>query len=369
MNLKKQPLYVQIYQYLKEKIIRGEWEPHMQLPTELELAEQFEVSRITSKRALMELENENLIYRRQGSGSFVKEMGQNQQLENRNQGEKIISMILPFDGSAGLMGYVHGAIEYTTAKGYTLQIHTTKESPDVERSLLIEIPQKGVQGIIIYPKEDNKNLDILYDLYLEEYPIIAIDKYFDSVPLCSIYSDNFEGGYLGTEYLIQKGHEKIAFVSSITIENTSSLRNRYFGYCKALKDYQIHLDKEMAIFKPEQNNGKMDYEKIIKTLLTQGATAIQAENDYVAVDLLKACLELGVAVPEQVSIIGFDNLEFTAYVEVPLTTIEQNFFGFGQKAAQRLITWIETGKSPKVKEVLPVNLIERQSVFDLKKTP
>ncbi|NMA74935.1 MAG: GntR family transcriptional regulator [Bacteroidales bacterium] len=365
VNVKKEPLYMQIYHYLKEKIITGELEPNMQLPTELDLAEQFGVSRITSKRALMELENENLIYRRRGSGSFVKERIEQKYIKSKKDENKIISMILPFDGSTGLAGYIHGAVEYASAQGYSLTIHTTRERSSMERELLLQLPRNGIQGIIIYPLQDNKNVDVLYHLYLEKYPTITIDKYFDSVPLCSICSDNFQGGYLAADYFIQKGHTRIAFVSSIGIEHITSIRSRYFGYCKALKDHGISFDENMIFCQPIQGTMETYYEMLVQNLVNQKVTAVQTENDYVAVELLKACIRIGILVPEQISIIGFDNLEFTAYVEIPLTTIEQKFFEIGMKAAKSLITWIETGKNPATKEVLPVSLIERESVTSL----
>ncbi len=365
VNLKKEPLYMQIYHYLKEKIITGELEPNMQLPTELDLAEQFGVSRITSKRALMELENENLIYRRRGSGSFVKERIEQEYIKSKKDENKIISMILPFDGSTGLTGYIHGAVEYASVQGYSLNIHTTREQSKVERELLLQLPRSRIQGAILYPLQDNKNVDVLYHLYLEKYPIITIDKYFDSVPLCSICSDNFQGGYLAANYFIQKGHTRIAFVSSIGIENITSIRSRYFGYCKALKDHGISFDENMIFCQPIQGKMETHYERLTQNLINRKITAVQTENDYVAAELLRACIRIGILVPEQLSIIGFDNLEFTAYVETPLTTIEQKFFEIGTKAAKSLITWIETGKNPVTKEVLPVSLVERESVISL----
>ncbi|WP_274365095.1 GntR family transcriptional regulator [Paenibacillus thermotolerans] len=359
------PLYSKIFEELKNKIESGEYAEEQQLPTEIELAEMHGVSRITSKRALIELEREGLIYRKRGSGSFVKKLGQ--QAAPPALSGKIISMILPYVAANGLLGYIQGATDFLDSKGYYLTIHSSNWSKDREKEFLNSLPRKGVAGILLYPVSTLKNLETVYALHMNQFPIVTIDQYYDNVPVGSVVSDNFKGGYLACSKLLELGHKRIAFVSSIGIEYRSSVRDRFYGYCKALKDAGIEVDAEIIVHdfidKYEIRNKQDFIQPLIMELQAKGVTAIQSEHDHLAVDLLRAALERNVRVPEQLSIVGFDNHEISSSVEVPITTISQNFYKIGRMAAESIVNLIERGwGAAQAKTEIDVEWMERQSI-------
>lgn len=367
-------LYRIIYDYLREKIEKQEYQPSQQLPTEAELAEQFQVSRITSRRALAELERHGYIYRKRGSGSYVKAPIKPEQLERNGQDglNRLISMILPFEDASGMIDYIRGASNLLNSMGYYLSIHQSGGDSENERSLIKTLRDQGIPGIIFYPVDDRNNFDVLHALYLEDYPLVTIDKNFESIPLGSIVSDNFAGGYMGASKLIELGHRNIGFVSSVSIESTSSVRNRYFGYCRALKDNQIPVDNRIVVLNAIEHarKGKGEWLKSLFEVFQQyDVTAIQAENDLVAIDLLKFAADIGLRVPQDVSIIGFDNHELTKHLEVPLSTIEQDFYGIGQKAAQLTVDLLEKRKSLPENLTVPVQWIERESTGPVRQGP
>ncbi|WCF09737.1 LacI family transcriptional regulator [Paenibacillus thiaminolyticus] len=342
---------------------------HQQIPTEMELADQFGVSRITSKRALLELERGGYIYRKRGSGSFVKERAGDKEPflgGTSSAPQRIISMILPYMAANGHLDYMRGATEYLESKGYYLSIHCTDWNPEKEKELLTRLPKHGFSGIILYPISSIHNMEVLNLQYIDQYPIVTMDQYYDSIPVPSVCSDNFRGGYIAAQRLIELGHRRIAFVSSIGIEYRSSVRDRYFGYCQALKDGGLPSDAELVITdfyrQVNEENKEAFYMEMIQILLARKATAIQAEHDELALDLLRVCLGSNIQVPEQLSLVGFDDEEVSRHGEVPLATVLQNKYEIGRRAAEAVIDLLEERKLGEKRMLVPIMLQERQSI-------
>ncbi|WP_165000855.1 GntR family transcriptional regulator [Xylanivirga thermophila] len=365
MATERKTLYSQIAEDIKLQILNGDLVPGDQLPTEFELAERYDVSRITSQRALVELEREGLIYRRQGKGSFVLSRG-----NTNDQGisHKVISMILPSDGPAGRrIDYINGATDYLSDNGYYLTIHTTDNDLDQERNALINLPNDGISGIIFYPTS-RKNFDILYAMYLSKYPIVTIDKHFQSLPICSVVSNNFDGGYRATSHLIELGHRRIAYLSNLNIEEISTVRERFFGYCTALKKHDIAIDHNIINFALTYDGEKFAYKTIdmLKRMFNRGVTAIFAEHDYLAIAIYKTLQNEGIRIPEDISLIGFDNVEILEHVDIPLTSVDQNFYEIGREAASMIVEMIQNGYCEVPQKVIPVNMVFRNSVSEIK---
>lgn len=363
------PLYALIIDDIKRKIEEGMYTVHQQIPTEMELADQFGVSRITSKRALLELERSGYIYRKRGSGSFVKERaGDKEPFLGGTSGapQRIISMILPYMAANGHLDYMRGATEYLESKGYYLSIHCTDWNPEKEKELLTRLPKHGFSGIILYPISSIHNMEVLNLQYIDQYPIVTMDQYYDSIPVPSVCSDNFRGGYIAAQRLIELGHRRIAFVSSIGIEYRSSVRDRYFGYCQALKDGGLPSDAELVITdfyrQVNEENKEAFYEEMIQILLARKATAIQAEHDELGLELLRVCLASNIQVPDQLSLVGFDDEEVSRHFEVPLATVRQNKYEIGRRAAEAVIDLIEERRLGEKRVLVPIMLQERQSI-------
>jgi DNA-binding LacI/PurR family transcriptional regulator len=361
--VKSKPLYSKIYETLKERIENRDYLPGEQLPTESELTVMFQVSRITVKRALDDLEQQGYIYRIKGSGSYVNGPGGSGSAARLMQ--RMIAFILPSEGASGIGGYVSGASKELESRGYYLSIHTTNESPAKERELLESLPKNGIQGIIFYPINGRTNLDAVYTLYMNGFPIVTIDKYYEGIPVGSVVADNQAGGYMAASRLAQLGHSRIAFVSSVSLDSATSVKNRYIGYCRALKDHGLLLDPELVVLDYIEELGRMGeqpfYEQLVHRLMRLKVTAVQAENDHVAIKLLLAAASLDLKVPEQLSIVGFDNNELAEHVDIPLTTVEQQFKEIGRKAAELIVHALETGQYPDARHEIPVLWKERAS--------
>lgn len=376
----KKLLYQEIIDYLKTKIINREFLPGDLLPSEFELTRDFKVSRITAQKALDELENSGLIYRVRGKGSFVSDQPQIMQGNPAEQSLKIIALVIPFRSSLGRsFDIIQGLSTVLSKNGYYLSVHISHYSVAEEREILTKLVKDGVAGIIVYPFSHCDNIDLIHRLLLNNYPIITIDKFYDVLPVSGVFSDNFNGSYQAATHLIERGHRNIVFISDRELAAANSISERYFGFCKALKDHNLPITDEQLIlteyrhneplFEAVKNNSPSvnelldPYKKIITGLLEgdKPCTAIHGLNDYLTIYLLKAALAMGIKVPGELSFVGFDNIDYSAYLEVPLTTVEQNFREIGVEAGNLIMSRISDPAGECKRIVIPVELIERRS--------
>jgi len=370
-NTKDKPLYQKIIVELRSLIATGELKAGDRIPSESALAQQFGVSRITSKRALEEMEHEGLIYRVQGSGSYVKEQAA---APDRRAGSNTLALLLPFDSTKGrALDTIKGVNDCLHERGYLLTVHISDYDPEQEKEIIRRLVDSAVSGLIIYPYSDRQNIDIIFKLALQKYPVVTIDKYFERVAIPAVVTDNYSGAYAAAQHLIDKGHRRIGFSSARNVEESISARDRYFGFCQALSDNGIEPRDDYFVSVPEIRNSidTTMFHGVLERLLDRQdpVTAVQALNDYEAISLLKATLEAGLKVPEQLSLVGFDNIELTEHVEVPLTTVEQDFYGIGCRAASLLLDQLQGRVLPAESRitVVPAKLIERASVADIRR--
>ncbi|MGL1890938.1 MAG: GntR family transcriptional regulator [Spirochaetaceae bacterium] len=359
-------LYEKIVNQIKDSIKKGELKEDDKLPTEVDLAEKFNVSRITSKRALEELRLQGFIYRIQGSGSFVANIGSDTKNDSSTNSEtNRIAIVLPFEESqGGAINIIKGASEVLNKNNCTLTIHSIQSDLDSEKKILNQLYEDGTRGIIYYPQSDFRNFEMINKLYMNNFPIVTIDKYFECIPISSVVSDNMKSSCIATKHLIDLGHKKIAFISDETIESAHSIRHRYFGYCRALKDNDIVIDESFVKLGFLKDISKEDttarYGEIIQELMNQDVTAVVCINDYVASLSMRAAINAGFSIPGQISIVGYDDIELASHLQIPLTTVAQDFNSMGRIAAELLIENI-AGEHNEKKVVLPTELIIRSS--------
>jgi GntR family transcriptional regulator, arabinose operon transcriptional repressor len=365
MDTKKELLYETIVDALKSRIRDGTYKSDDRLPTEMELASEYNVSRITSKRALEELKNQGLVYRIRGSGTFVS--GEGASAQTVRQGSNIVAIILPFDVSNGSFALsVRGLSEVLESNGYYLSVYNGVRDVKAVEILVSRLYNDHIRGIIYYPLSDRDNFGIMNMLHLENYPIVTIDKYFESIPISYVVSDNEAGASKAVEYLIDLGHRRIGFVSDLLIESITSIRNRYFGYCKTLKEHHLPYDPELVKLGVTGNEfgrsySKEIYQPLVKEFVSLGATALFAINDLIASYLMRAAFELDIRVPGDISIIGFDDMDIAKHLQVPLTTVSQDFYSIGKVAGQIVCKSIQSGTITYTQKRLGVELVIRDS--------
>lgn len=345
-----QPLYKKILIDLKEEILSGKLAVEDQLPTEKELSDRYQVSRITSKRALNELEQADLIYRVRGKGSFVKakEMVSTTIEESFSTKNKKALFILPFLNDLSVGNFTEGLLPTLQKE----QIEVSMATLDVFNQKTVEELTQEYDGIIYYAEDTDLHLDILVKLSIKHFPVIVLDKKHFELNFPTILSDNVDGGFLATQQLIAEGHERIAYLFG-NVTHPQSVKNRYVGYLRALNQANV-------TFHTSSGDEKATNHDLIDYLTTNKVTGIVCENDLVAIEAMRILKQHHYHVPNDFSIIGFDDIQASRLVDPPLTTIAQDFTLIGAIAGETLITWLKTKKMPQDKKV-PVHLIKRQS--------
>lgn len=344
-----QPLYKKIYLDLERDIASGKYLPGSQLPTEKELSDFYQVSRITSKRALAELEQSGFIYRTRGKGSFVA----NKPIKAPKKANRIL-FLLPFLNDLSVGNFTEG-----------LSPIMQDNQIDIMMTTLDYLHQKNADeiigefdGLIYYAQNTDSFLDLFAELALKDFPVILLDKKIYDLPFPVVISDNIGGGYAATKFLIHQGHERIAYLFGEEI-HPQSVRQRYLGYIQAIKEAKLSF--HTPIDEKRANN-----QSLLEYVKDQHITALVCENDITAIMSMKLLKEAGYAIPEDISVIGFDDIQAASLIDPPLTTIAQNFKKLGQIAGGHLIQWIEKNERPSDVQI-PVNLIERQSTKEISK--
>ena len=249
---------------------------------------------------------------------------------------------------------VLGSIEYyARQKGYHILISAT----DANESYLTLAKQRNLDGIIVigmYPD------DFYHQMKKTQIPIVLIDSYCDDHYYHNVRIDDAYGSYLATKHVLENGHREVAFFAGQIKEN-GVMKKRLQGYRQALDEYGV-VYQEDHVFE-----GQIDYQSgvdLTKKLLDSRlpVTAVVAAADILAIGAMKGFYEAGKKIPEDYSIIGFDDLEISQYMAPGLTTVKQQISGKGQKAVELLLKHIENPALSKQEEVLPLELIKRESV-------
>ena len=252
---------------------------------------------------------------------------------------------------------VLGSIEYyARQQGYHILISAT----DANESYLTLAKQRNLDGIIVigmYP-------DAFYQqMKKTQIPIVLIDSYCNDHYYHNIRIDDAYGSYLATRYMLECGHTRIAFFAGQMKEN-GVMKKRLLGYRQALEEFQVPYEREYVF------EGQIDYASgiaLADRLMDQGlpATGVVAAADILAIGAAKGFFERGKRVPEDYSLIGFDDVEIAQYLTPGLTTIRQQISLKGQKAVELLLKHIEDPTLPKQEEILPLQLVVRGSVKNL----
>lgn len=340
-------LYKKIYHFIKEQIESGRLQIGDRLPTEKELSEQFLVSRITSKRALVELEQEGLITRSRGKGSFVAE----NQVKSPGANKDLL-LILPFASDYELGDYAKGIMTSIAETGYRLMVQLAST---VRLDTLSDYA-----GIIYYPEDVNYSIDFLFYCDHHHIPLVLLDKSLDLFQFPAVVADNKGGAYQLTQHLIDQGCDQIWFVATESFGEVSSVRDRYLGYLAAMAETSL----PSSYFPKEKAETSDAYLNRLVTVLSEMAvpkTGLVVENDWLAIQLIQKSIQTGLSIPDQVAIVGFDNSQASRLLHPKLSTAAQDFYQMGQEAARLLLQKIESPQKAVTSCQLPVQLFIRES--------
>lgn len=253
-----------------------------------------------------------------------------------------------------LIGVVEHALR---KKDYYAMIRSVSLASDISK-LLKSWNMDG--AIFLLPNYDQIVRKILAN---NDLPMVFLDSYSDCQDILSVGINDFKGGYIATKYLINMGHRNIAFAGPVEADNVESVVNqRYKGYMAALKDSNLPYREDLVF--PAMPVYDMGVQVGQQIAARRGEiTAVFSTADIMAIGIMEGVRINGFTIPNDLSIIGFDNIEVSIFSSPKLTTISQNISKKGEYAIELLMEQIIKGKVPQNRTVLDVELIERQSVI------
>ncbi len=224
------------------------------------------------------------------------------------------------------------------------------------------INKMNFDGIIVMSQSQSDN-DFIYNIIEKEIPIVVLNREIKDSAVANILSADKKGAFMVGEYLINRGHEKIATIEGV--QNFSSTRVRREGFMNALSMYNVTLNRELYM------SGDYSYESGYKAMqkllkLKEKPTAVFCFNDDMATGAIKAISENALKIPEDISIVGFDDNGYSAYMMPALTTVKRNIGKVGKIGAQKLLQIMDEKQVKEETLYVETDLIVRDSVGRLK---
>lgn len=271
-----------------------------------------------------------------------------------NRRTNTIGMVVTTIADPFMTMVVDGAESVARQAGYSLFLGASHNNPRDELDVVKTFHQRRVDAIIV----TSSRVGSLYATELEkiEIPIVLINDQQDGKYLYSVAVDDIHGAQTAVEHLISLGHRRIAYLGN-TVRPEANRRRRE-GYLAALKKAGISPETNL-IFDGVTGDDVALGAQILDDLRAQSATAVFCCTDMLAVGMLLSCRERGIAVPEQLSIAGFDDIDIAHFVSPQLTTIHQPRRRLGQLAMQMVLDLLN-GKSAN-NQILPCELVVRES--------
>lgn len=334
--------YSMVKQSIKSRILDGTYRPNQKISSESELMKQFGVSRHTVRLAVGDLVTEGWLYREQGAGTFCADRTENV-AQSSGMHSKNIAIITTYISDYIFPSIIRGAETYLSKNGYQVSLFSTNNNHEVEKEVLEKILSQNFEGVIVEPTKSaisNPNISYYLNLENKKIPYIMINAYYDELEPLSITMDDEQGGFLQTEHLINLGHKNI--VGFFKTDDTQGAK-RMKGYLKAHRSNGVSINpNNLVTYKSNEKSTKPieEFNKILSNLNGDRPTAIVCYNDELAIMLLDVIREKKLQVPEDISIVGYDNSFLAKVSEVKLTTIEHPQSELGTTAGKLILEMI-----------------------------
>jgi len=342
-----QPKYMQLKQQILSWIVTGQFKPHDKLPSENEIGKQFDMSRQTVRQALGDLEQEGWLYRVQGKGTFV---GDQSAAERRGSSQTMaIGMITTHISDYIFPTIVRGVESSLRARGATMLLASTDNEKEKERDSLESMLRESIAGLIIEPTksaEGNPNFNYFLALDALGVPYVMLNERYSDVDAPCLRVDDELGGYRAAEHLIKLGHKRIAgFFKTDDFQGVHRMR----GFLRAHREHGWTVPADLLLRYTTEEKGTKPL-NVLKALLQrdrdQRPTALICYNDQLAVKCLDVIRQAGLTVPQDLSIIGFDDSNLAIATEVKLTTLAHPKTKMGEDAVELLFGIVEKGQRP-----------------------
>lgn len=343
--MEKQTKYKMVKEKVMEWITTGQVLPGDKIYPESELVRMFQVSRHTVRLAIGDLVHEGWLFREKGVGTFCTHQTMNTHtgFNNSNTIGKSIGVITTYISDYFFPLIIRGIESYLSDRGYSLILACTYNNIDKEKQCLESMLNRNIDGLIVEPtKSSSYNPNINYYLEFENknIPYLMINQYYPQLfPSYFIVNDE-KGGFIATDHLIKLGHERI-----IGIFNTDDLQGVYRmkGFFRAFRDNNIPSSPEMILSISTEDQTNILKDKIRKFIMSWNtmSTGIICYNDQLAITVLNILRDYKIRVPEDISIVGYDDTNLAVATDVKLTSVSHPKMNMGIEVAKWIVSAVE----------------------------
>lgn len=352
------PLYKKIQEDIKRLIAIGKLREGDRVPSEKELSERYRVSQMTSKNALIGLMEEGLLVRIQGKGTFVMSRRENAVTlgplgvwtEGSSRSGRL-GLVLPTMKTKVDQRFLDSIEKYATAAGYEMMLRITRESQQEESKVISSFLKQGVDGMIIFPVENETYNDSILRLSLDRFPLVLIDRFLKEVKTYSVSSDNVNGMKEAVRHLLEKGHTSIAFISPEITNTVTDERSQ--GFEQAFLERGLSIDKRLwCLLSLEEIASGQSADKIKEFLdCNPDISGMVTANTELCRNALTAAKACNKQIPDDLELITFDPPDLPN-----ISYIRQNEEEMCRLTVELLIEQIEGSHEAK-RIVVPIKLV------------
>ena len=268
-----------------------------------------------------------------------------------------LGVIVPDSADPFFAEIVRGIEDTSFQRGYTITLGNSDSDLDKELLYTNALTEKQVDGIL-FLAAGGKSTEHIQSLHKRGMPLVVVDRQTQNMTLDSVQIDNAWGGWVATRHLVELGHRRIGCITGPSDLTLSA--ERVTGYRRAMQEGQLRVDERLIV------KGDFQYESGYQAAhyfvsLAEPPTAIFACNDLMAVGLVSAAQALGCLIPEDLAVVGFDDVRLASFINPPLTTIAQPKYDIGRIATTMLLERISNPDMPPRQQTLKTELIVRRS--------
>jgi DNA-binding LacI/PurR family transcriptional regulator len=285
-----------------------------------------------------------------------------QRLRGNKGRSRLLGLIIPDIQNQFYSSIVRGIEDMSYGKDYAIILCNTDENPEKEKFYLDVLKSESVDGIILPPIRQNGNL--IRELLEAKIPVICFDRKLSSESIDTVIVDNEMGGYMAASHLLEAGHKKIAVITS-SLQFTS-FEDRLRGYENALVDSGIEINENLI--KKGDHRKSETGKQLALELLDQDPkpTAIFVLNNQMALGAIEAINERKLKIPDDISIVGFDDIQWARVISPSITVIRQPAYEMGRRIAELFFQKVKDPEREPVQIILQPKLIVRQSTAPVK---
>ena len=351
--------YSAIVDWTKKYIAEKKLKPDDRFLSENELSSIHNVSRQTVRQALKVLEDENVLIRVRGSGTFVKSSEAKADLSGR----QTVGIVSTYFSDYIFPSIITGIESVFRENNIGIQLGITKNQVFEETQVIRNMLAQGVSGLIIEPSKSalpNPNVALYEEIAARNIPIVFFNAKYPWVDAPCVAMDDIAAGKIVTDYLFQSGHKNIAAIFPL---DDMQGHNRYRGYMDSCEGHGITTAEQNVLwYSTVERPMLFSLSESRISFLLKSSTAVVCYNDKLAVDLLAFCKQKGLQVPNDVSVVGIDNSKLSTICDVQLTTVRHPHQALGKAAAEKLLGIMRNPKTDKSDIIYTPELIVRESV-------